>query len=72
LLDVGPKDTRDWTRAWPLRAVVLAGVGVNRAASGTVDALNARSVSVAALQALRPRQVMPVPGVPEGSESGYQ
>lgn len=59
-------------RAWPARAVVFAGVGVKRAASGTEAALKARSASSAARQALRLRQVMPVPGLPEGRESGYQ
>jgi hypothetical protein len=55
-----------------VRAVAFAGVRVKRAASGTEAALKARSGSVAARQALRLRQVMPVPGVPAGSESGYQ
>lgn len=72
LPEVGPKDTSDWMRACPERAVVFAGVGVNRGASGTDAALKARSVSPAAVQLFRLRQVMPVPGVPEGSESGYQ
>ncbi len=72
LAEVGPKETRDWMRAWPERAVVLAGVGVKRAASGTDAALKARSGSSAARQLFRLRQVMPVPGLPEGRESGYQ
>jgi hypothetical protein len=72
LLDVGPKETRDWMRAWPERAVLFAAVGVKRAARGTAAALKARSASEAAVQVFRLFQVMPVPGVPEGRESGYQ
>ncbi len=72
LAEVGPKETRAWTRACPERAVVFAGVGVKRAASGMEAALNARSGSSAARQPFRLRQVMPGPGLPAGSESGYQ
>src|SRR2546430_1562116 len=59
-------------RACPERAVLFAAVGVKRGAGGTAAALKARSVSSAAVQVFRLRQVMPVPGVPEGRESGYQ
>ncbi|GGU14865.1 hypothetical protein GCM10010289_40740 [Streptomyces violascens] len=59
-------------RAWPARAVWFAGVGVKRRASGTVAALNARSASVAFRQDFRLRHVTPSPGLPDGSESGYQ
>ncbi len=72
LPEVGPKETSDWTRACPARAVVLTGAGVKRGASGTVEALNARSGSSSALQPRRLRQVIPAPGSPEGSEPGYQ
>src|SRR5690606_13932404 len=58
--------------ACPARAVELTGVGVKRAARGTVEALKARSASVSALQDFRLRQVMPAPGLPAGRESGYQ
>ncbi len=69
---MGPKDTREEIRAWPLRAPAFGGTGVKRGASGTVAVLYARSGSDSGVHCLSERQVMPGPGEPWGSESGNQ